>query len=691
MNTLGAELISSDRVALVELVKNAYDADATICVIAYDRTVDGRGRLLVLDDGHGMTGEELTNGWLELAGTKKVRNRVSESKQRRLLGEKGVGRLAASRLGPDLLVTSKRVESPECQLLIDWEQFNDPDKFLDEIDVAVTVGESSDISSTGAASQVLRLADVTAVLEHGTLLDIGGTSLWAREDVAEIRRALQRLIAPVADGTRGEFKIYLSMPTEFEDLSGEVGPPEFSNDPLYRASAEIDKDGLATVTLDGDHPRMKRRILREKIWERQDRAPACGPFALEVRVWDRDKEGVTLAAPTLGVRDFRRQLDVMAGVSVYRDGFRVFPYGERGDDWLGLDSRRVNQPSLRLSNNQLVGFVYLSDEKNPKLHDQSNREGLIENDAFLDLRTMVVTILSELEAARRSIRRHEPTAKPTGGLFSELDLKDLADDLRSSGAGPQVLEAVEEKAERVSNAVEVVKSTLSQFQLHATLGQLVDRVVHEGRNAIGPLRNKLDMLKRAISADDVELMTKRRDQLSDTVERQTSLLAALFDGLDPLSGRRRGRPANVNAMHALTEAARASDIQLCPSANIVIVGDDSLVRWAESDAMLAVVNLINNSLYWLNRDGPADKIVRVSFNRLSDRQVRIRVSDNGPGVGPGYESHIFDPYFSRKPNGVGLGLAIVGSIAEAYGGSLTLSPDSELGGATFDLILGRHV
>lgn len=690
LRTLGADLISSDRVAIVELVKNAYDADATYCVIAYESAADGRAASLsVLDDGHGMDLSELSSGWLELAGTRKVHTRRSEKKERRLLGAKGVGRLAASKLGSELLVSSRRKGAEECQLLIDWTQFDDPNTFLDEIDVEVTEGESADIATSGAAGRLFSAAGVQHDVDQGTLLAIGECpAIWLREDMSEIRKALQRLVAPA---TESDFRIVLLMPPEFEDLAGLVGPPEFTNEPLYRVHAHVDEHGRANLEFDGQHPGLDGRSSAVNMWVRRDRQPACGAFDLEVRVWDRDRAGLEIAAPSLGLRDFRQQLDTMAGISVYRDGFRLFPYGERGDDWLGLDRRRVNQPTMRVSNNQVIGFVHLTDEGNPNLEDQSNREGLIDNLASEDLRTLVTAVLAELEAARRAARRSNGPAQPRGGMFDEFDLDDLTADLKSSGAGADVIKAVESKAERIHDAVDVVKTTLSRFQLHATLGQLVDRVVHDGRTAVAPLRSKADLLRRALEKGEQAVISTRQVRLLEAVETQSGLLVALFDGLDPLSGRKRGRPMNVGVSETLNQAVAASDRRLCPNASVTIAGDDSTVRWAQSDIILALVNLINNALYWLNREPPkGEPTVVVTFERLSGGQVSIRVSDNGPGIAPEYEEHIFESYFSRKPDGVGLGLAIVGSIAETYGGKLGLAT-SELGGATLELVLGRHV
>jgi hypothetical protein len=130
------------------------------------------------------------------------------------------------------------------------------------------------------------------------------------------------------------------------------------------------------------------------------------------------------------ITDIRRDLDAAAGINIYRDGFRVLPYGESRNDWLRLDLRRVQNPTMRLSNNQIMGYVLISADQNPQLRDQSNREGLIEGPALDDLRELVKMALAELEKRRYTIRRQSNTGKqtaPAGGLFTDLDLTDISD------------------------------------------------------------------------------------------------------------------------------------------------------------------------------------------------------------------------------------------------------------------------
>src|SRR5271157_5052391 len=136
LRTLGEELISNEVVAIVELVKNAYDADATRVLIKfYDPLEPGKGRIEVIDNGHGMTLSTVQTVWMEPATpSKRGKERRTENFKRRFLGEKGIGRFASSRLANELEVISRRKEaSKEIYGIFDWRQFEDENKYLDQI------------------------------------------------------------------------------------------------------------------------------------------------------------------------------------------------------------------------------------------------------------------------------------------------------------------------------------------------------------------------------------------------------------------------------------------------------------------------------------------------------------------------------------------------------------------------------
>ena len=107
------------------------------------------------------------------------------------------------------------------------------------------------------------------------------------------------------------------------------------------------------------------------------------------------------------VKNIKKDLDDLSGISIYRDNIRVLPYGNKNNDWVSLDIRRVNNPTLRLSNNQIVGYIAIGLDANPLLKDQSNREGLVESQALKDIREFILLILNEVEQRRYQERPRE--------------------------------------------------------------------------------------------------------------------------------------------------------------------------------------------------------------------------------------------------------------------------------------------
>ena len=155
-----------------------------------------------------------------------------------------------------------------------------------------------------------------------------------------------------------------------------------------RFSGEFQLDGVTTTTFNN-----------RKIGGTGVEPEKCGPFSVEIRAWDRDREGLEPIAERTdqSITQIRRTLNAYCGVSIYRDGFRVHPYGEKGNDWLNLDLRSRQTPGKRLANNQIVGAIQISRDANADLRDRSTREGLVINTAYHDFQGWFMEIISLLE------------------------------------------------------------------------------------------------------------------------------------------------------------------------------------------------------------------------------------------------------------------------------------------------------
>jgi C4-dicarboxylate-specific signal transduction histidine kinase len=698
MRTLGDEMISSEVVALIELVKNAYDADATRVLIDFHPPLTrGEGGIDVIDDGHGMSLETALQVWLEPATQFRQRERQSEEFHRNVLGEKGIGRFAASRLAEELELVTRRPGAPvETRIVLDWRDFDREAAYLDEVTVLYEQSEPADIAPGGVAEALWR-SEKTDRADRGTALRLRVLRTeWSEANLHDLRNDLARLVSPYlfeeqrsrADG----FSIWLRVPEPHASLSGLVEPPEALRNPDYTLSAVMDADGHYSAEI---HLKNGETISRTDEIVIGDRQPTCGQFRLELRVWDRDRESMAELADRSHqtAKEVREDLNRAAGINVYRDGFRVLPYGDPGDDWLTLDARRIQNPTMRISNNQVVGYVLISSENNPELRDQTNREGLLKNDAFADLTRALKELITALETERYRIRpREERPTPPSGGLFAALNIDSVRAYATETYPGDrQLASLLGEVQATLDEGVERAEEVVARYRRLATLGGLVDQVLHDGRAPLTKIATEAENAQLDLADDDPAALGKLREHLG-VIQTQQRALGTVFRRIEPFSGRRRGRPRPRALEEILAESVAVKSGELERAHIDVSVPETrTTVTADESELQQVFVNLLDNSIHWVSRRRSGDRGIVIEVAR-DDDGVHVVFSDSGPGVPDEIRDRIFEPYFSTKPEGVGLGLSIAGEIVEDYyGGSLELLDGGPLPGATFRITLRRRI
>lgn len=714
MNTLGRELISSEMVALVELVKNSYDADATCVVVSLSGVVDADGAIMpetgcisVLDDGHGMDEDRVVDAWLEPA-TPFRRQRRSRSGDRRVLGEKGVGRFAAAKLGDRLELTSKTDVGDEVRLQLNWEDFRDDTKYLEDIELNLEVAATDVFSPNGEADRVWRSQpDINLdghggpSAEHGMLIKITDLhSRWTSQLIKDLHRSLSMLVSPFAHdrGVVDDFRIYIDAPEPLGAYSGEVSSADLLKRHHYSLSAEVEATGAATILLSlKDAPDQELELPPGDL---RAGGLRCGPFEIFLYVWDRDPESMRILGEELGGKKIAKDLlDSTSGVSIYRDGFRVLPYGEKGDDWLGLDGRRVQNPTLALSNNQIVGYILIGRDDNPGLVDQSNREGLVETPALDDLRQAVTTLLRRLETERYALRPRRPK-KSGHRLLETIDLTPLREAVAEAAPDdPDIQNIVDEAQRDLDEHLERVGEALSRYHRLATLGKLIDMVVHDLTQPIYVIKQETSLgiqTLKDVSWESGAPLSRVRKELADrltTIKNQATAVDVIVGRIVPFGGRRRGRPTRYVLEQAIHETV-ALLAPMISSAEVTVTLPLSSheVTIDRTELQQVLVNLIENSVYWLGRSRKKDKRIDISVIHNEDASLSVIVEDSGPGVPGDNVDLIFHPYFTTKPDGGGLGLAIAGEIVEDYyDGTLELLPPGPLGGARFCATLRKRV
>lgn len=629
-------------------------------------------RIVVTDDGIGMDIETVLGAWLE-PGTV-IKKRAERSPGGRLYqGAKGIGRFAAARLGDSLLLeTKKQGENEVVLVLLHWGAFTD-DSYLEDIEVEYEVKPAPHTPD-------------------GTRLTIEGIkpNSWQSDSFERLHARLSRLISPFEDIK--DFDIELQIPAH-PDLSGSVQPPDLLLKPRYQLRGQLDSRGnfRGTIRADNDERNVDRHIGGP------DEVPECGPLEIELRAWDRDREGLEPIATReqMAISQIRKTLNTYCGVSIYRDGFRVHPYGEKGDDWLNLDLRSRQNPVRNLANNQIIAAIRISRENNPELRDRSTREGMVKNASHHALEEWFRRIITVLEEERYKTRPRKETRTRTEPIFEAFDLAEAVKEARRSlGADHPLTQMIEESEKQITQGVDQVQEVFSRLLMSAGLGHMVDIVIHEIGAPLGKTNRQLVILERqlrkTLGDKDIGGVMSSMDSIRGWLEQ----IHNLRQRLDPQTAGRRGRATTFEVIDEvkLTFELYSAIIQK-QKIHIKTPSPKKSIRAKMSKAVLAQVlaNLVDNAIYWIVREHGSGKggSVRVDLRELS-HGFSVTISDDGRGVPEEDQETIFEPYYSTKPNGIGLGLYIARLLMEPYG-RLIYKRKGKLSGACFEARFERGV
>ncbi len=661
LKLIGEELISDEVVAISELVKNSHDADAHKVTISFEGVTGPDGIICIRDDGNGMDIDTLLGRWMEPAASTKVgRGRQVTRLGRRVLGEKGVGRFAADKLARHLTIVSRCPRRPEeVHAIVDWDQFDTDSLMLAEVLNRWEVRPAREIDG------------------HGTLLRMGGLrSQWTERMFRRLSLRLSRLLSPFRTDM-DQFAIRIES-DDFPEYSGELRQ-DFLEKAPHRVEAEFDGEQTIAIALNN------RRAIAQR-WNGHGEL-SCGPVRIRIFAFDLEGESLARIGPRMEVRAWLRE---WTGISIYRDGFRVWPYGEPHDDWLRLDQRRVNNPVEKLSNNQVIGFIDIGRDSNPDLMDQTNREGLIHNRALDDLRRLVGFVLQSIEAERQSIRHPLKRGTVTGeertsGVESiTARLENLA--RRAPGDAGQELRTIKARLQEQSlrDAADL-KRMVEGYSGVAAIGQMTAGMLPVVPHELKRIRDQLERMKAALAH-------RRIPEVRESIAGLDTSLASIDETLRV-----------ILATSGSTERRRAIDLVAETASYRHLVGPLLCANGVEME--LAVPEgevlrtemrpenyycllqiLTSNAIDWMR--GIESPRIRLTVRGLDDR-CELIFSDSGPGVPYELAEKVFEPMFSRKEGGRGMGLTIARQMVEAHGGRIGLIMDARRRGANFLVTLSR--
>lgn len=785
---LGAELISSDSIALYELIKNAVDAGSEIVEIRFNVALTPTGhRVLqsslkslppevrlrrdylqdavsryfdpscsaatklafvdamegcsptkaarlakqffrentfieVEDWGHGMSLADLNSKFLTIGTPNRANQRMQAGQPVKLLGEKGIGRLSAMRLGLYMEVITGIEGENETNwscLTVDWSKLrDDPNLDLGEFPVTPEPGGEKGPDDAGT---LIRMADIQSNWSVSRLATLARSEFSKLQDpfdrtaeILDLRlsfngqpvTAVEELDTEWLQKWHGHFKIKFSYekknPGDNLDLRKMPvlrGTAEFrvsgsedneSNEFIDEKEISASGDGLYSLLASAEYP--VSGAANDPA--RYAGIDTLGPFEAEGFWFNRQREQRELGD---NYEHFKAWLQQWAGgLLMYRDGYRVYPYAEPDDDWLELDQRALRRKSFKLNRGQFVGFVRVTSQDNEELRDQTNRQGLCDSP---ELRALIQclqhVIWKELGAL---VTKHEEKAA-TRSLSTVREIeKQVAEKARDAKGklrelakrAPQEHETVAELRGYVEEleaawaaAKKAIKRQQGQAELYlhlAGVGMLLEFVIHE--------------LNRVTHATLTDLNSVGASALPPglrSLSRQLQTLDKRLRILDPVSTPGRQRKEETDIADVLTVLVDAHEQQferhhITPRIVVRPEGRAFFTKVVVGQMYQIFENLISNSVYWLSHHRSLLNATGNDAAEQFDARIEIEIDtaertvtfrDNGPGIERADREKVFEPFFSKKPSGRGIGLYIVKSLCQENGIELKLLEPSE--------------
>lgn len=804
ISQLGRELVTDFVTALVELIKNSYDADAYGVKITLDKPNSPQSRIILVDTGTGMTQSDFENKWMVIGTNNKITDPYTP-KGRKKAGKKGIGRFSVERLAEKVHIFSFPESESAYRVDINWNSFEEinipaliqrigilkdhqestaakficnqleyfmvTDKILqeDKDTVELILGTKNFEYPMFYNCEILRLlednvipiikkyenielliGDVSSSLDTinsqsdsemfnmleelytkynlpkpqtGMILIMEGLrDEWKQRDIDKLQKELRLLVAP-------DF-------IESDPFQIELVAPEFKVDDIVLVNEILD---LRYAKIDAEifENAQKSRIIysdrdgkNDIVEENYEKPLLCGNLKTEIYFFLRDSTNLSDAESGYNFRFAQRILDTYCGIKIYRDNFRVKPYGDIGNDWLLLDQKKVKDThGYLVGNNQVIGVVKIGDESNPLLIDATNREGIIENEAYtqlVDFLTKCTNLISNVRrkaylAGQQEIQRLEDDKKKIDSQFEslkELYKKDnfvkQIGNLSSSDGDisakkiDELLKTYIEHSEKKKQGIEKIQndynrhytetqkayqakidfqeSELNLYKNLASLGMLTGSFGHETSDIVSRIQTSLLLVN--IYLDSGMERSRIKDVVSIVSEDFDRIYAYSNLIVNFLRKRKRNLDSEINLSNVLKEVVGFyQTIVKSFDVTLNFVCEDTIeYKIKQIDFESIVINMITNAFEQVK--GREIRKITVTISQSVSHLI-IYFEDSGGGVPEGREKDIFRPFETTKENGIGLGLNIVKDIVEKYHGEITVKRSETLFGAKFIVTLPK--
>ncbi|BFM22219.1 ATP-binding protein [Gilvimarinus japonicus] len=682
LKLLGDELIGDDRLAVFELVKNAYDANATSVEVTLNLHCESPNIIIWDHKGFGMTEGDILNKWMEIGtNSKRSKNKVrTPAPLNRLpLGEKGIGRLAVHKLGKKLTINTRAKDSAEHQITIDWPKLIGEAQYIEDTQVTITPLDAPKYFES----------------ETGTRIEIGdlNNTHWTRGDLRRLKRLLTSLISPFKSVS--DFDVKLTVPgrekevvdlLEAQDIldkslwtydfiideNGQFSSTYAFNPPqafkeLASSSVETKDDNLQLLVPSKEEGLAREKSIRETFYLKTEDLKGIGPISGTFYVFIQSGAVLNAVGSPQLIKEYLKE---QSGVRIYRDGIRVFNYGEGNDDWLGLNAGRVNSPGLKIATNMVIGGIDLSLEASGSLKEKTNREGFDENDTYKRFRWIVASVVEDFHLKHKKDRE-------ALNAYLKGDVKD------TSPATTRFAESIEDIKKAIKKHKLEDEMSGKVAQIESDYHQMREVTLSSGIAGINlavifhEVERGVDDLNESIrQSDDYETLLKRAEHLAE-----------LLEGFAPLLRRNEQKTFNIKALaqkiiklnrHRFEHhnVAISCPISTDESGSFEVTAPFGLLQ-------ATLTNLIDNSIHWVSlkaeKEGDGFKpAIRIdSLPNWFKEGPALVVMDNGLGFSLTPEEAI-QPFKTSRPGGMGVGLYYSDKVMEMIGGRLLICHPDDL-------------
>lgn len=572
---IGKDLITDDNIAVLELVKNSFDAGSKKVEIAFKNILENddsekikfptneSSKLIIKDEGIGMSEFDITKKWLNIAYSEKKEKK--EEFGRVLAGNKGVGRFSCDRLGRFLTIYSKKKGEPYNKLFIDWKVFEKEGQIdfnIQDVEFEIeNLNEKDFISSTGYSK-----------FKSGTILEIACLrEYWHSNKIVSLKRQLERLINPNQAFKKSDFGVkiiaseFVQHDKEQEDynkINGDVKNKIFEKLDFRTSSiqAKIDAKGeFITTTL---------QDRGNEIFLLKERNLFSQLSNIDISIFYLNTYAKAYFTKQTGIKSID-----FGSIFLFINGFRIPPYGDIGDDWLGMEMRKGQGHSRYLGTREIVGRIEINDETE-KFKIISNRSGVVNNVAYEQLTKSEYPFGFYYKTFRRLERF--VVEGINWDSVSEQNIDNLVNDKKWDESKEIYNEDSLTRNKRVLSVInniidskkgEIVDLKINEDFVKQIINEQTERAKTELENVLSTIKEKSNELSPEIIADVLNKISQNSDDIkafssvlsnySDTSKKEIKGLNLIQDSLKSKYSELQKQKEKLEEKLRIEEEARA--------------------------------------------------------------------------------------------------------------------------------------